>query len=524
MKKRILFLIVPVIIYLLLQSGLAASSTSASSGVFQIYPKDHVWNVPVDTLPVDAMSSAYVNSGNPSAFMYLFREMPYNVVNSTQPKQRLTHVTYSRYSDDIPYPIPESPLIENNRDRHMLIINPEENMLYEMYHANQSPTGTWSAGVAVVYDLSDYALRPDHTVSADAAGLPILPGIIRYEEIEAGRISHALRFATNSLQNTYIWPARAAAGSDDSNTSLPPHGQRFRLKPSFNLSVYSPQEQIVLQALKTYGMILADYNGGDPTVFSIYAAPDERWTINFTTFKDIKLTDFEAVDESSLMINKDSGQARVAQQNSGNLLMEGWIIAGACTIILAISYGVLLLKRRSRRTLADMKTSAKKTVHQEPPKMVITEEAIPAVPEEKGGTGKNTGPQILPDLKSDVRKSTHHSMKQPSITEETIPVAPPGERDEKKSAMSPVSRSRVEVVGDHATLTPPEPGQPGPTPEDRLLHRRAENKKISPDQELPAEGIRRIPKITGSEKETNNTTAELSRLTRRKDKKEPEKK
>ncbi|MCK9593045.1 MAG: hypothetical protein M0Q91_13655 [Methanoregula sp.] len=565
MKKLILFLLVPAIIFLLLPPGLAATGTNTSLSGLQIYPKDYIWNVPVDALPVDARSSAYVNSGNPSAFMYLDKDMPYNVVNSTQPKQRLTSVTYPVYSDNIPYPIPDAPLIENNRDRHLLIVNPEENKLYEMYHANQSPGGTWSAGVAVVYDLSDYALRPDHTVSADAAGLPILSGIIRYEEVDSGTINHALRFATNTLQNTYIWPARAAAGSTDSDPSNPPHGQRFRLNSSFNTSAYPPQEKIVLRALKTYGMILADYNGGDPTVFSIYAAPDERWAINFTSFKDITLTDFEAVDESSLMINKDSGQARVAQPGSGNLSLEVWIIAVACTIILTISYGRIILKKRSRQALANRKTSAsaKKTVHHEPAKPFITEETVPAVPAEKRGTKKGTGspalpdlktavkktvrhftkqPRItgetvpavpaekrgtkkgtgspaLPDLKTAVKKTARHFTKQPRITEETVPAVPAEKRDEKMSAGPPVSRPRVVVDEDHATLTLPPPSQPDPTSEDGRLHGPAENKKISHDQEPPADAIRRVPKNTGSEKEeTNDTPAELSRSTSGKEK------
>ncbi|MFA5347546.1 MAG: hypothetical protein WC294_05375 [Methanoregula sp.] len=349
MKKPVILLVVLPIIFFLILSVLAATSTDASLSGFQIYPKDYIWNVPVDTLPVDARSSDYVNSGNPSAFMYLDRDMPYNVVNSTQPKQRLTSIAYPIYSDDIPYPVPDDPFIENNLDRHLLIVNPEENNLYEMYHANQSPDGTWSAGVAVAYDLSDYALRPDHTVSADAAGLPILPGVIRYAEVDSGTINHALRFSTATLQDTYIWPARAAAGSTDSDPSYPPHGQRFRLNSSFNTSAYPLQEQIVLQALKTYGMILADWNGGDPTTYTIYAAPDERWTINFTSFNDIKLTDFEAVDESSLMINKDSGQARET--------FPVLVIPLACIGIIAISYGVVLLRRRYRRYFPDQNTS-----------------------------------------------------------------------------------------------------------------------------------------------------------------------
>jgi hypothetical protein len=179
-----------------------------------------------------------------------------------------------------------------------------------MYHASKNSDGTYSASVAVSYDLSSYALRNAPSVSADAAGLPMLPGLVRYDEIASGSINHALRFATNELRNTYIWPARGAAGSSDSDSSLPPHGQRFRLKASFDTSKYPAQERIVLEALKKYGMILADWNGGDSSTFHICAVPDSRVTINWDSFSAIHMTDFEAVDESSLMINKDSGQAR----------------------------------------------------------------------------------------------------------------------------------------------------------------------------------------------------------------------
>ena len=207
-----------------------ATINSASLSGFQLYPQDYIWNVPVDTLPLDSLSEAYVHSGNPSAYLYMYPGIPYNIVNKTQPKQYLTSFWYPEYSDNIPYPIPDNPLVETPADHHMLILDKDSNFLYEVYQANQNEDGTWLAGCAVAYDLSDYKLRPDHTISADAAGLPILPGLIRYDEVDSGTINHALRFATNSLQNTYVWPARAAAGSTNSNPSLPPHGQRFRLK------------------------------------------------------------------------------------------------------------------------------------------------------------------------------------------------------------------------------------------------------------------------------------------------------
>jgi len=493
MKKLVLFLMVPAIIFSLIPHGLAATSVTSSSGLMQIYPGDYIWNVPVDTLPVDAKSSVFVNS-SPSANLYLYKDFPYNLVNSSQPKQKLSPLAYPIYSDDIPYPIPDSPLIENNRDQHMVILNLEENRLYEMYHANRNSDGTWGAGVAVTYNLSDYTLRPQDTVSADAAGLPILPGLIRYEEVDSGAITHALRFATNSLQNTYIWPARAAAGSDNSSTSLPPHGQRFRLKSSFNTSGYSSQEQVVLKALKTYGMILADYNGGDPTVFSIYAAPDERWAINFTSFKDIRLTDFEAVDESSLMINVDSGQARIVEPGSWDPSLNVWIIAVACTLIAATSYGVILLKGRFRRTLPNKKWSVQKTMDHGPARLSITEETIPEVSQGERSTAK-VASGTLRDLKAAVKKTTSRITKTPRI------------------------------IVDSGVIKPGSPTLP-----DLKAYKKTDGQFTKPpritEETIPGaseqEGsAKSMPANTGREKETNGTSAELSRSAIRKGKNDP---
>ena len=294
------------VILLTVPPGMAATSPSLS-GV-QLFPKDAVWNVPIDTLPVDAKSSLYVNS-NPTSRLYIWDGFPYNVADASTPRQYLKSIATPIYSDNILYPIPANAVIQSQSDRHLLVVDKSTNHLYELYQASKNSDGTYSAGVAVAYDLSSYALRPDHSVSADAAGLPMLQGIVRYEEVASGSVNHAIRFAVNNLRNTYIWPARAAAGSSKSDSSLPPHGQRFRLKASFDTSGFGPQEKIILEALKKYGMILADWNGGDSMNFHICADPDSRWSINYAALQNIRLTDFEAVDESSIMINKDSSQA-----------------------------------------------------------------------------------------------------------------------------------------------------------------------------------------------------------------------
>ena len=219
------------------------------SGV-RIYPSDYIWNVPVDTLPVDAHSSEYINSSNPSAFLYMWDSFPFNVVTESTPKQYLNSIQYPEYSDNIPYPIPDNVTVQEPPDRHLLIVDRDTDYLYEMDNARKNPDGRWDAEVAVSFDLSNYTLRKAPGVSADAAGLPIFPGLVRYEEVESGSINHALRFTINKLRNTYIWPGRGAAGSTDPDPSLPPHGQRFRLKASFNISGYNSQEKVILEALK----------------------------------------------------------------------------------------------------------------------------------------------------------------------------------------------------------------------------------------------------------------------------------
>ena len=205
--------------------------------------------------------------------------------------------------------MPARPLIEAdadpNADRHLLILQQEKCILYELYRVFQTPTG-WKASVSVRFDLRSYQLRPPWWTSADAAGLPILPGLVRWEEVASGRIAHAVRFTAPRTRNAWVWPGRHRASSL-SSPDLPPMGQRFRLRASFDTSGFSAQAKVILEALKQYGMLLAD--NGSPWYVS--GAPNENWTSSLIAeLKRVRGGDFEAVDTTSLIVNPDSGRAR----------------------------------------------------------------------------------------------------------------------------------------------------------------------------------------------------------------------
>jgi hypothetical protein len=217
---------------------------------------------------------------------------------------------YADESDPGPYPIPDDAPIEGGSqstgDRHVLVLDRDNCVLYELFDASPNPDGSWHAGSGAVFDLNSHDLRPAGWTSADAAGLPILPGLARYEEVASGEIDHALRFTAPKTRRDYVWPARHHA-SNLTAPQYPPMGQRFRLKAGFDVSGFSNDAKIILQALKTYGMMLAD-NG---SAWFISGAPDERWNNDvLRELHQVHGSDFEAVDVSSLMVDPDSGQAQ----------------------------------------------------------------------------------------------------------------------------------------------------------------------------------------------------------------------
>ncbi len=306
MKRVFVSFLILIIFFLTIPATQAATSPSLSG--MQIYPRDHVWNVPIDTLPVDPMSEIYIKSAGASAYLYVYVGYPLNIVDKNTRGRYFSSFRYMEGSDIVPYPIPVNPLIETrSKDHSLLIVQPDTNHFYQIFDAQKNADGTWSAGSGAVFNLSSYALRPDGW-TADAAGLPVLPGLLRYEEVDSGEINHALRITTWTTQNAHIWPARHDAGIND--TAFPPMGQRFRLKSTFDIAGYTPQQQVILKAMKKYGMILAD-NNGDKKIWGLSATEDSRWDFDYSTFAGIHGSDFEAVDESSLMIDEDSGKARV---------------------------------------------------------------------------------------------------------------------------------------------------------------------------------------------------------------------
>jgi hypothetical protein len=295
---------------------------AGSSGPFiagcPLLPADNIWNTPADNLPLDPNSNVYINTIGAGRHVHAdFGTgtwegfpigIPFNIVNGNQPKSTVIFY-YTSESDPGPYPIPDQPLIEGdpngNGDRHILIVDRDDCILYELYAAYQQGS-QWYAGSGAIFPLNSHILRPAGWTSADAAGLPMLPGLVRYEEVASGEIRHALRFTVPQTRRAYIWPARHYASSL-TGSQYPPMGQRFRLKADYDISLFSLQARVIAQALKKYGLILAD-NG---SAWFISGAPDERWDNDVLHELDVIVgSDFEAVDESSLMVDPDSGRSR----------------------------------------------------------------------------------------------------------------------------------------------------------------------------------------------------------------------
>jgi len=227
--------------------------------------------------------------------------IPYNVVAGSTVPSYDAEFYYPEESDAGPYPIPENPNIEWGSDHHILVVDTETCTLYEIFDASFD-NGQWFGGGGAIFDLNSNALRPDTWTSADAAGLPILPGLIRYDEILEGEIKHALRFTVEETAG-YLWPGRHLTA--DPQDGIPPLGARFRLKADYDISGFPPEMQILLQAFKTYGIVLAD-NGSN---WYVSGAPDEHWDNDMLHLLDVLTgNDFEAVDTSVLMVDRDSGE------------------------------------------------------------------------------------------------------------------------------------------------------------------------------------------------------------------------
>jgi hypothetical protein len=286
-------------------------STAPSSCA--VFPSDNIWNTDISQLPTDSHSSQYIANMGPNTSLHPdfgtdpSYGIPYNIISGNLSLTKIVFALNDE-SDPGPYPIPSQPIIESGSDHHMLLVDSFHCKLYELYAAQKQQDGMWQASNGAIWNLRSNALRPQDWTSADAAGLPIFPGLVRYDELAQGSIHHALRFTMKLTQSNYIWPARHKASTLNS-LNLPPMGLRLRLKPTVDISRYPPQAQIILTALKRYGMMVAD-NGSS---WFLTGAPDSRWNDDeLNQLKGIKGSDFEVVNVSSLMIEANSGSVRHA--------------------------------------------------------------------------------------------------------------------------------------------------------------------------------------------------------------------
>jgi hypothetical protein len=288
---------------------LADLGTNGSFHGRRFFPDDNPWNQRVDLEPVDPNSDILIAGiGANTAFHPDFGAnwnggpfgMPYLVVPGTEALVRITYTDYGDESDPGPFPIPISAPVEPGSDRHVLVVDRDHWMLYELYNA-WPVAGGWEASSGARFDLASNALRPEGWTSADAAGLPILPGLVRYDEVyEQGEIRHALRFTCYPTRRAYVYPARHYASSDTS-PNLPPMGMRVRLKASVDISGFPPAAQVILRCLKTYGMILAD-NGSD---WYVSGTADARWNDeDMNTLKALRGSDFEVVRMGEIVVGQ----------------------------------------------------------------------------------------------------------------------------------------------------------------------------------------------------------------------------
>ena len=291
---------------LLLGASTASALKMPAAPRCPVFPKSNPWNQRVDSLPVAANSDAIVSSIGANGSVHadfgsgLWEGAPIGIpITVVGKRQRKTRASfeYADESDRGPYPIPRTVKIEGARsstgDRHAIIVDRSSCRLYELYALYQKGNG-WKAGSGAIWSLRTNKLRPAGWTSADAAGLPIFPGLARYDEVKRGVIDHALRFTVQRTRRAYVYPARHFASSL-TDPSLPPMGLRVRLKAGFDTSGFPRQARIVLTALKRYGMILAD--NGSPLYLS--GAPSSAWdNDDLHSLGRVRGSDFEVVDTS----------------------------------------------------------------------------------------------------------------------------------------------------------------------------------------------------------------------------------
>jgi len=299
-RRSLLPLVAAALLMGTLPGPAAAAVTVPGAPACPVFPASNVWNRRVDRLPVHPDSARLrATIGLDAPLHPDFSDadadgygIPWQLVGAATPRHAVDFVEFGDESDAGPYPIPADPAIEGGGDRHLITVDRSDCTLYELYHAEPDGSGGWTAGSGAIWSLTSNALRPRGWTSADAAGLPIFPGLVRYEEVAAGAIRHALRFTAPETRRAFLYPARHYASSR-TGTEYPPMGLRVRLKRSVEIGGFPPQSRIILRALKRYGMLLAD--NGSP--WYVTGAPHPGWDDDdLHSLHGITGADFEVVD------------------------------------------------------------------------------------------------------------------------------------------------------------------------------------------------------------------------------------
>lgn len=291
------------------------SGAHHASTACPVFPADNIWHADISGLPTRSDSAGLVASIGTGAHLHpdfgagLIDGAPFGIpVTTVGPETPREPVTfdYADESDPGPYPIPSDAKVEGgpnaDGDRHVILRDPTGCRLYELFDAHRLANGSWHAGSGAIFDLRSNRLRPAGWTSADAAGLPIMAGLVRYDEVAAGHVDHAIRVTVPHSRNSYLWPARHAASSSP-DPALPPMGLRLRLRAGVDISGLPSQARVIAQAMKTYGLIVAD--NGSP--WFIGGTQDDRWDDDaLNALKGFTGADFEAVDVSGLRVSPDS--------------------------------------------------------------------------------------------------------------------------------------------------------------------------------------------------------------------------
>jgi len=339
-----------------------APGQGGSLNGFVPFPADNLWNKDISSAPVDPNSTALINFIGASVTIHpdfgsgLYQGssigIPYVVVDSTQPLVPINFTAYGDESDPGPMPVPVNAPIEGypnpgNGDRHVLVLDNNNCWLYELFSASAGSGGAWNAASAAVWDLQNDEQRPWTWTSADAAGLPIFPGLVRYDEVTAGHINHAIRFTLQFSRAAFVPPASHWAVTSTQSMAAP-MGMRLRLKSSFDVSTFSPTNQVILNAMKKYGMIMAD-NGSS---MYISGAPDDRWSNDdLHSLGSVTASDFEVVEMNPIYTSSNvptgaspsisSFTATPSTTSAGSAVTLNWSGLGASYFVISPTVGAV---------------------------------------------------------------------------------------------------------------------------------------------------------------------------------------